>query len=364
MYDTYYSLLCLEYSDENYLKSSNTKILKHNLKIIDNSILISENIDMFDNISNIYYYVELCRKLEITISKMKREILIEYLDKVKISEGCYAFSVKHKEEINGNHKSSKEVFLSTYLSLSILKDLGVSTKNLDDTKDWVERNFELLNREQIVADNLSTVLLLYKTAQMLNIENMEHFNLLKSYYKNISTNILEEYRQCDTLDIFLFYDLFQASIEIRGLDTFLIKYAEIDEYLLSLQQEDGCFSVTRADESNIMPTYFILSYFSKKNIKMKDNTFTAIANAQTVEGFFVPMMQRESDIIATYYAYQISKLEHNSSVFFMNKSIEKYINEYDYRNILEDEESLLCYIRLQEEIGNDNFILPKYNFGL
>lgn len=96
LYFTYYSLLTFEKMDYPYEEVN--KILKETVKNISIESFIKEN--YFDNLSNIYYFVEITKMLNLDIDERNISFIREYVSNLQTKEGCFALSEKQKQKVD------------------------------------------------------------------------------------------------------------------------------------------------------------------------------------------------------------------------------------------------------------------------
>lgn len=351
VYFTYYSLLSLQLLDSDSMNENSIE-LSSNIKQIQDILLIDPN--NFDNVSNIYYYLEILKMLDIEIDRNKKIQLTKYILDLQTKVGSFGFSESHKQKIDsGGYESGSndEVFLSTYLALEALDTLGVSPKDTVSIKKWVESRFDEVKSEAFYLNKLPYLLMLLKTESLLgNIDN-KHAKLLDEYYNHSLQDMISKYNESKQLDIILLNDLLECSLVLGKESDFINETSFITQHYLNLQNFDGCFAMSQASESNILSTYIILRHMklSHNEIPNKDITLKTIQNTQTVDGYFLPIISRPSTFQASYYTYKIAARLNLDNEDEVKENISRFLKNTSRKNI-ESPFELAYYLKLEKDI--------------
>lgn len=370
LYYTYYTLLCLECLKNDDFSQEKWIPLKKNVKYIEDEILISQNEQMFDNVSNIYYYVKICDLLGVQIVKEKMELVINYIKSVQTAEGCYAFSILQKDKIeSGKYREDgySEVLLSTLMAVEVLDMLDAQEKNNIKLEKWVKDKVIEYREGELSVLSFPDILLLNKILSKLGIENLDSNAMLKRLYQMIGDSLLETYLKDKKVDVLLLGDWLDACIVLKKESEMSERFKVFQSYLKGLQSEDGWYGIDCNSGGNILPTYYIVKYFSITDMDFDEKkVLRALYSVQSEEGFFLPVTNRESTIKDTYYTYMISEFACDEYKKEVHKNVERYIKRIEWMDVCYTEDDYLYYLILREELSypadNESFCLLEKKF--
>ena len=147
----------------------------------------------------------------------------------------------------------------------------------------------------------------------------------------------------------------ETSILLDKSAEFIDKTIYMAGYYSFLQNEnDGCFGADSQSESNILPTYCAVNYYNLTGVKeyKQEAIVETMKACQTIEGYYLPIMERDSDLESTYYAYKILKLIHSQSDY--EEKIKKFISNQELSSICQNQADLLFYYKLNDELYGKN----------
>ncbi len=363
LYFTYYSLLCMDKLDDKYIMSNSEK-LASSINGIPRKSLI--NPDSFDNLSNIYYYIEILKTLNGDIDSNRKKELSKYVTNLQTLEGGFGFSEIHKQKIDSGEygvDNNKEVFLSTYMALNVLEYLKIDITDKINLEKWIDIEFDKINDKKISVENLPYILLIVKIDNLLNSSKEEHINLLSNYYKSSVDYIKDGYIRNKEVNIIFMNDILESSIVLGKASDYCREIDTIIKSFSGIQNNDGCFCIDK-NESNILPTYMFLKHISLSGntYPNKSKTIKTILKSQTQNGYFIPIVSRPSTVRASYYTYKVADNLDLISKKDIKDNIKKYLSNIQIQNI-KSSHDMIFYWKLEDEIygeASKNEFTKKY----
>lgn len=353
LYFTYYSLMALE-------KIGCSESLEDNVlkKTICNSSIesfVKEN--YFDNLSNIYYFVEINRILNLHIDEKNAVFIKEYVSGLQTDEGCFALSDKQKQKIdNKQYKAGEynETVLGTFMALEILTRVGSEEYDKERVTAWIESKFYEL-KENPTYEQLPYIMLLVKIDNTIGKDDTEHKKLLEVIYKSSLDYLELSYSEYNCFDVFFMNDVLETSILLGKSDEFIAKTKYMASYYSVLQKDEGgCFGADGESESNILPTYCAITYYDLAGIKeyRREIIEETIRKSKTIEGYYLPIMERASNSESTYYAYKILEMIQSQSDYKV--WVKEFVSNLEVNTLCQNQTELLFYYRLNDELYGTN----------
>jgi len=227
--------------------------------------------DKFDNLSDVYYLLNIIKSQDIRVNDEFKTIIEDYIVSFQTEEGSYAFSQQHKKsvDLDLNPQNRGEIYLSTYYAVSsyrmLEKELDKKSDEFQKLYKWIDLKIKYLDKFDL---NTSGHLLnLLQSALIIGYP--VDLNKMKFVAQKIAAELLDyqkQYKNATVLDILNAFEL---------LDTLNVKNERLFtddslfEYILSLQNEDGGYSFSTEERvSNLLATFLSIKILSSNNIEI------------------------------------------------------------------------------------------------
>lgn len=240
------------------------------------------------------------------------------------------------------------------MALDILRQVEYEKYDEEKLNTWIKNKFEAL-KSSTNYNELPYIMLLVKIDNIIGYTGNEHMELLAKYYDLSLDYLKADYDENKSFDIFFMNDVLETSILLDRSASFLDETVYMINYYSSLQDDnDGCFGADKQSLSNILPTFCTAVYYNLAGIKMpkQEKLVETIRSCQTIEGYFLPIMERASDLESAYYTYKIFALI-NSKCDYEDK-IKRFLRNQKISDIRQEQSELLFYYRLNDEIYGKN----------
>lgn len=262
IYATYYSVLSLDLLHGSSERSDLKKFIS-NVEANYDTYFFNEK--KFDNLSNIYFYVQTLKFSGNNVKDPSR--IVSYVSKLQTDQGNFGFSNKHKLslEMGGNVSGS---FLSTYMATFILTTLKADVPNITKLHNWIDNtitNAEFVNDSEF--KNGAYIFLLLGTCDLLNIKEKDSY--LAANKDNVNS-LVKKITKVDDFSYFSLNTLLDLSSYYQiTLDSPIID--SIYKKIVATQSNDGGFIMGAGDkDSNILPTYIALRFFKQYGLPVSN----------------------------------------------------------------------------------------------
>ncbi|MWC29735.1 hypothetical protein [Paenibacillus sp. MMS18-CY102] len=221
------------------------------------NLFITHN-NKFDNLSNIYYVLELMHDANVKPSYMLKEELSGYLNGLQTNIGNFAFSIKHKEEIESTHEIGHETYLSSYSALKSYAylDITISKDQASKLNHWIDGVVSHSDFwDSLNIESVGDLLMVLEISKLAKIDLSKHGDdIHKSIFK--LSDEIKDYLKKAKLSLFLLNDI-ERLLSIANVGKEKYFTPDTITFLLSLQTKDGGFKLFEANEnSDLLSAYY------------------------------------------------------------------------------------------------------------
>lgn len=329
-YDTYYAISSLE-------------IINEELEIVLDGQ--GYKFDQITDLSDLYFYIQLLKN---DLSESFKEECKSFVLDLETSVGTFAYNKEQLIDLGDNKDRINELYLSTFYAISILNSIDCLDYNIENIKEWVQSRMDMIiANDEFSFSTIANVRILYMISNCINdnfnckiekIYSKKIINKLTKVNEIVSTKISKKNISLIDLSNYLeLMDLVKASI----VDTEEL----LNKYILQHQNVDGGFGIVLNAESNSGITFLAIKMLNRMNglnYSAEEKVLSYFNRYRLNNGYYTTMHPIDSDIVSTYYIYQIYKL----------LGINTNINIMSYLNHLDDSYQMHPYFwRLKIESG-------------
>lgn len=300
LYFTYYAVLTLQQND---LDIPDNYILCNSIKNLQFEDIVNDK--EFDNLSNVFYYVQLCNILN--IKPLNQDLILKYIDKLYINSH-YCLSERQKNNIlNGNEDlNNSTLYLATAMATEILNILD-KDYDKEQISIWVNKNYN--NNTDEISDFSKLYLLTRIEKNLHNTVSDDHLKKFTELFNNSLNYFI--LNNTNNIDFMLLSDLIDSSYLINKTDTLIesLEAINLTKLIKILQKSNGMYGLNEIEQVHILPTYCATKYLQLVDGRLDNDTlYSTIKGTQDIDGLFIPYILYESNLPTTYYVYMTCQL--------------------------------------------------------
>ncbi|GAA3402147.1 hypothetical protein ACFFNY_03645 [Paenibacillus hodogayensis] len=251
-----------------------------------------------DNISTLYFFTSIFKDYIEKDIETKEEI-IHYILELKLPNGSFSYSKNNIEEILANEKTQ---YLSTYMAVFVLRDLGYLTP-INETNEWVKVKLSKLDKYNYTTTG--HLFLALQTAKLLNVEFDEPKIIEK--LENMASEIARFTNNDDALLLLVIDPLIDFKNIYPQANINLNIYKEKIE---KLQLDNGFFKIDSQSEENILATFIALKYFDTIHFSLKTKREELLSKIEKykLSPYYLYYQKKPGTLEATYFSNKIKNL--------------------------------------------------------
>ncbi len=330
LYHTYYSLKTLTSLEYDFPEKYRDKLIFKMENVNINDILTKTT---YDDISNSYFFLKIADIVGYENNlELKQKILLE-VSRLQNDKGFFYRSLKEEENYNNGllkYESDSSINLVTMTyAINILAPHNKDLLNEAFLKQWLEDISTKLDYIDVDSQSLATIVTVMNIVDLLKIESKMYVNdnALKSLYKKWLSHLKES--PPTQINMITLENVFQLGRYLSNNSKDIsINEKDFLEYVRRYKCKDGGYSNEPSGGSHILFTYLAANIIKEFGFSIQERSeiIEYVNSRINFDGTYLPSENSDSQIFASYYAFELLNNYLDDSNF-PNKKFNSYIRE-------------------------------------